>query len=141
MEDLAGLNFSSSNTQPKSAPPNQTRFPQSTTTFANPIPSRGLSPNYGIGLPRPSNGSTAAASRNAAVSKPDSFASLSAFSGITRTGPPSNATLEQQRLAREKERREALEKEKRDLDKHFGAEEFWEKHSRQNTPTIITTDT
>jgi hypothetical protein len=49
--------------------------------------------------------------------------------------------LGQQRLAKEKERREAMEKEKRDMDKHFGAEEFWEKHSRQNTPSIVTTDT
>jgi hypothetical protein len=76
----------------------------------------------------------------------DSFASLSAFSGIStiRAGSAtsgSGTSLEQQRLQRERERREVAEKEKRDIELHFGADEFWEKHSRQNTPTIITTDT
>jgi hypothetical protein len=85
---------------------------------------------------------TAAVPQRNVSSKTDSFASLSAFSGISRVGvATSNATLEQQRLAREKERRDKLEREKKDIDLHFGADEFWEKHSRQNTPTIITTDT
>lgn len=140
MEDLAGLNFSFPNSsQPKSAPPNQTRLPQNTTTtYISPIPSRGQSPNYNIIPPSQSNGGSV--QRN--TSKPDSFASLSAFSGISLSrqgGQVSNASLEQQRLAKERERREALE-EKRDLDRHFGADEFWNKHSRQGTPTITTTD-
>ena len=147
MEDLTGLTFTPSstpNTQPKSAPPNQTRFPQNTPTYA-PIPSRGT-PNYNLNLhlPRPQQQSvnTAAVPQRNVSSKTDSFASLSAFSGIIRSGvTTSNATLEQQRLAKEKERRDKLEKEKKDIDLHFGADEFREKHSRQNTPTIITTDT
>lgn len=154
MEDLAGLNFSSpsssttSSSQPKSAPPNQTRFhPQSTSSanYISPIPSRGTSANYSI-LASHSNGTTSNASipRSSSTSKPDSFASLSAFSGISgqRQGQHNaTTTLEQQRLAKERERRENLEKQKRDLDVHFGANEFWEKHSRTNTPTITTTDT
>jgi hypothetical protein len=147
MEDLAGLNFSSSaSSQPKSAPPNQTQFPQnSTTTSANyisPIPSRG---NYTISASQ-SNGTTSSNTsipRTSSTSKPDSFASLSAFSGISSRQGQNNAntTLEQQRLAKERERKETLDKEKRNLDMHFGANEFWEKHSRANTPTITTTDT
>jgi hypothetical protein len=150
MEDLAGLNFSSSaSSQPKSAPPNQTQFPQnSTTTSANyisPIPSRGISPNYTIS-PSQSNGTTSSNTsipRSSSTSKPDSFASLSAFSGIiSRQGQNNaNTTLEQQRLAKERERKETLDKEKKKLDMHFGANDFWEKHSRTNTPTITTTDT
>lgn len=146
MEDLAGLNFSSTSSQPKSAPPNQTRFPQSTSSanYISPIPSRGISPNYSISTSH-SNGSTSHASipRSSSISKPDSFASLSAFSGISSRQGQNNATttLEQQRLAKERERNETLEKQKRDLDMHFGATEFWEKHSRTNTPTITTTDT
>ena len=142
MEDLAGLNFSSptsSSQQPKSAPPNQSRFPQNTTTFAAPVPSRGISPNYHLANLR-SNIANGNAKPSATSSKGDSFAALSAFSGISRANPSSNASLEQQRMAREKERREAIEKEKRDMQMHFGADEFWEKHSRQNTPTITTTD-
>ncbi len=142
MEDLAGLNFSSpssASSQPKSAPPNQSRFPQNTTTFAAPVPSRGLSPNYHLANLR-TNVAHVDASKQTTSTKSDSFASLSAFSGISRASPSSNASLEQQRLAREKERREAIEKEKRDMQTHFGADEFWEKHSRQNTPTITTTD-
>ena len=149
MEDLAGLTFTPSsapNSQPKSAPPNQTRFPQNTPTTYAPIPSRGA-PNYNLNLSRvpqqPPNPTTTTQQNVSA--KSDSFASLSAFSGITRQGQgavtTNNTTLEQQRLAREKERREKVEKEKKDIDLHFGADEFWEKHSRQNTPTIITTDT
>ena len=146
MEDLAGLNFttsSSSSSQPKSAPPNQSRFPQSTTTFAAPVPSRGISSNYHPANLRNNtpNGNTAKTTTTTTSSKIDSFAALSAFSGISRVSPSSsNASLEQQRLAKEKERREAIEKEKRDMQMHFGADEFWEKHSRQNTPTITTTD-
>jgi len=150
MEDLAGLNFSSSaSSQPKSAPPNQTRFPQNTTTtsanYISPIPSRGISPNYSIS-PSHSNGTTssnASIPRSSSMSKPDSFASLSAFSGISSRQGQNNAntTLEQQRLAKERETKEKLDKQKRDLDMHFGANEFWEKHSRTNTPTITTTDT
>src|SRR5271170_7937579 len=147
MEDLAGLTFSSSaSSQPKSAPSNQSsRFPQSTTTSANyisPIPSRGIPPNYSISTSH-SNGATssnASIPRSSSTSKPDSFASLSAFS--SRQGQNnSNTTLEQQRLAKERERKEKLDKQKRDLDIHFGADEFWEKHSRTNTPTITTIDT
>ena len=142
MEDLAGLNFSfSTSSKPKSDPPNQTRFPQNTTTtYVSPIPSRGLSPNYSnISSPQSNGGSIPRS-----TTKPDSFASLSAFSGISSSrqgGQVSNASLEQQRIEKERERREALEKEKRNLDLHFGANEFWEKHSRQGTPTITTTDT
>ncbi len=142
MEDLAGLNFSSSSSsQPKSVPPNQSRLPQNTTTnYISPIPSRGLSPNYiNISASQSNSGSLPRS-----TSKPDSFASLSAFSGISssrQSGQASNASLEQQRLAKEKEMREALKKEKRNLDIHFGDDEFWEKHSRQATPTITTTDT
>jgi hypothetical protein len=48
--------------------------------------------------------------------------------------------LEAQRLARERERREAAEAEKRKLELHFGAEEFWEKQqSRGGTPQIVAT--
>src|SRR5579862_5580974 len=147
MEDLTGLTFTPSapNTQPKSAPPNQTRFPQNTPTTYAPIPSRGT-PNYNLNLhlsrPQQQSVNTAAVPQRNVSSKTDSFASLSAFSGISRVGvTTNNATLEQQRLAREKERRDKLEREKKDIDLHFGADEFWEKHSRQNTPTIITTDT
>jgi hypothetical protein len=133
MEDLAGLNFSAAT--PKSAPPNQTRFPQH-TAYISPVPSRG---NYGVALPSTTNGN-GSISRSSSSSKPDSFASLSAFSGITRADQQSNASLEQQRLAKEKERREAQEKEKQKMEMHFGANEFWEKHSRQGTPSITTTD-
>lgn len=136
MEDLAGLNFSS-NSQSKSTLPNQTRFPQN-PTYVSPIPSRGFSPNYTIAPTRTNGGTTP---RSAATSKQDSFAALSAFSGISRPAQSSNASLEQQRIAKEKERKEALEKEKRNLDMHFGADEFWEKHSRQGTPSITMTDT
>jgi hypothetical protein len=66
---------------------------------------------------------------------------LSAFSGITRIDQQHNASLQQQRLAKEKEQREAQEREKKKMDMHFGADEFWEKHSRQGTPSITTTDT
>jgi hypothetical protein len=143
MEDLAGLSFSppaaSSSSPPKSAPPNQSRFPAGTTTFASPIPSRGVSPNYHLGslTNKVPNGNAKPAT---ASSKADSFASLSAFSGLSRVSPSPSTSLEQQRLAREKERRDALEKERLNMQTHFGAEEFWEKHSRQNTPTITTTD-
>jgi hypothetical protein len=138
MEDLAGLNFSSP-AQPKSAPSNQTRFPQN-TNYVSPTPSRGLSPNYSVAAQM--NGNTkGSASQSSSATKPDSFASLSAFSGLTRQGQNSNTSLEQQRLEKEKEKQEALEKQKRDLDMHFGANEFWEKHSRQGTPTIKTFDT
>jgi len=80
---------------------------------------------------------------SASNSKPDSFASLTAFSGIKGTHQVAQGSLEQQRLAREKEKREASEKEKKNLDLHFGDNnnEFWEKHSRTATPTITTTDT
>jgi len=145
MEDLAGLNFSTSTpSQPKSAPPNQARSPPATSAnYISPIPSRGMPPNYAISA-SPSNGSrsTSFLPRNPSNSKPDSFASLSAFSGIgARHGQMNaNTTLEQQRLAKERERKEKLDKEKRDLDMHFGANEFWEKHSRTNTPTITTTN-
>ena len=145
MEDLAGLNFSVT-PQPQSTPPNQTRSPHNqATNYVSPIPSRGgLSPNYmiasssnGGSLPH-DNGTTPATKH-----KIDSFASLSAFSGISTRQPASlsNASLEQQRLAKEKEKKSALEKEKQNLDIHFGADEFWEKHSRQRTPSIVTTDT
>jgi len=139
MEDLAGLNFSGNpSNQPKSAPPTQTRFPQS-TNYISPTPSRA---NYHIGPTQSNGGTKSSAQRNLSPStlKPDSFASLSAFSGIKGT-QLSNASLEQQRLAKEKEKREALEKEKKNLDMHFGDNEFWEKHSRTATPIITTTDT
>jgi hypothetical protein len=137
MEDLAGLNFSAST--PKSAPPNQTRFPHN-TAYISPVPSRGLSGTYNGVLPPTSNGKPASAQRNPSAAKPDSFATLSSFSGIRRSGQQSNASLEQQRLAKEKEKRQVQEEEKQKMDMHFGANEFWEKHSRQGTPTITTTN-
>ena len=161
MEDLAGLTFSPSPStiQPKSAPPNQSRFPQNTTnppppatttTYA-PIPSR-TSPNYNAfnlrtQVPQTTAPTLTGQQQKASAGGRDSFAALSAFSGITTTragaaaGGGGGGTLEQQRLERERLRREAEEKQKRDVDLHFGAEEFWERHSGMNTPTIITTDT
>jgi len=139
MEDLAGLNFSGNPpAQPKSAPPNQTRFPQN-TTYASPTPSRA---NYHIGLAQSNGGTKPPGQRNVSTSnsKQDSFASLSAFSGIKGT-QHLNASLEQQRWAKEKEKRETLEREKKNLDMHFGDNDFWEKHSRTATPIITTTDT
>jgi len=142
MEDLTGLNFTPSlSTQPKSDPGNQTPLPPH-RDYVSPIPSRSFSPNYNIPLSQSNGGPKGSLPHNSTASKLDSFASLSAISGITRQHAQNlNASLEQQRLAREKEKRDALEKEKRDLDLHFGADEFWEKHSRQNTPSITTTDT
>jgi hypothetical protein len=142
MEDLEGLNFSTA-PEPKSTPPNQTPFQQNQANYANPLPSRlGFSPNYMI-TPTSKSGSVPHTSGTTTANnqKLDSFASLSAFSGIARPGSLSNASMEQQRLAKEKEKREALEREKRSLNMHFDANEFWEKHSRQGTPSIATTDT
>src|SRR5579859_1354416 len=146
MDDLAGLNFSSHPPiQPKSAPPNQTRFPQNNAPkYITPVSSSRAptSSNYAIGNLRTTTSTiNSATPKQATGAKTDSFASLSAFSGISRPSQSGNATLEQQRLAREKERREAAEAEQRKMDMHFGANEFWEKHSRQATPTITTTDT
>jgi hypothetical protein len=134
MEDLVGLNFSTAT--PKSAPPNQTRFSQNASYIISPVPSRG---NYGVALPPTTNGN-GSIPQSSLSSKPDSFALLSAFSGITRVEQQSNASLEQQRLAKKKERREAQEKEKQKMEMNFGANEFWEKHSRQGTPSIARTD-
>jgi hypothetical protein len=65
---------------------------------------------------------------------------LSSFAGISTGQRGGNASLEAQRLARERERREAAEAEKRKLELHFGADEFWEKQqSRGGTPQIVTT--
>jgi hypothetical protein len=129
MDDLAGLNFST-NTQPKST----TNKPLQNTTYAAPIPSRGISPNYSISSPRVGADVKTLNSGNGKVStKPDSFASLSAFSGI-KVSQTSNASLEQQRLAREKQKKEALKKEKKNMEMHFNDDGFWDKHSRTNTP-------
>jgi hypothetical protein len=145
MEDLAGLSFtatsSSSSTAPKPAPANQTGFPPppQMPTYHSPVPSRTIPPNYYTALG--SNGApkhTTSATSKLRV-KPDSFASLSSFAGISSAQTGESTSLEAQRLARERERREAADVERRKLDLHFGADEFWERQSRANTPKIIAT--
>ena len=138
MEDLAGLNFSGSSPS-QSQPSNQTNNFKQNVNYLSPIPSRELMPNYNIVINKTNGaakGPILRSSSSGSSPKPDSFASLSAFAGITRQGQISNLSLEQQRIVSEREKKEALEKDKRDLDLHFGDNDFWERHSRQGTPAI-----
>jgi hypothetical protein len=130
MDDLAGLNFST-NPQAEST---STKNVLRQTTYAAPIPSRGIAPNYSLSSMQLNKGEKTAVQRNATpANKTDSFASLSAFAGI-KTTQASNTSLEQQRLTREKEKQAAFDREKRHMNMHFNDEGFWEKHSRTNTP-------
>lgn len=139
MEDLTGLNFSSVTTASARKPESDSTNANRNTNYISPIPSRPFSANYNVVLSQANSNTKGPVPSNTPTSKLDSFASLSSFSSISRATQPSNVSLEQQRLAREKEKRDALEKEKRNLDVRFGADEFWEKHSRQSTPTITMT--
>lgn len=63
------------------------------------------------------------------------------FSGISRPHSKNeNASLEQQRLTKEREKREALEREKQSFDIRLDANEFWQKKSQQHMPSVATTD-
>jgi len=148
MEDLAGLNFtsipSSSSSPaappPKSVPGNQSRFSPSAArqpTYISPVPSRGVSPNYYSSII--SNGTPKAPVASQPSVKHDSFASLSFLSGISSAQKGGDTSLDAQRLAKERERKEAADAEQRKLELQFGADEFWERQSRGNTPKIIAT--
>jgi hypothetical protein len=144
MDDLVGLNFSAP-PQPLSAPlSHQTRQAQNNVNYISPIPSRHLSPAYNTAIGQLNSvikGSTPPASSSTPPAKPDSFAFLSSFAGVTRQAPLSNLSLEQQRLVREKEKKEALEAQKRNFESHFGDNEFWEMQSRQGTPSSFQPNT